>query len=193
MKSKNRYNYDDDDEYEEEERRHKSKKKKKKKKHIFLKILIVLLLIIAILAGVVVGGTIFIGLDKYNKIDYQEIDKNEIEINENVTTTGYINIALFGVDARDQEDSYKDSLSDVIMIVSINQDTKKVKIASVYRDTYLQNTKTKSFDKITHAYMSGGPKESLSTLNTNLDLDLTDYVAINFNVVVDIVNAVRWS
>ena len=38
--------------------------------------------------------------------------------------------------------------------------------------------------------MLGGPKLSLSTINTNLDLDITDYVAINFSVVVDLIDAV---
>ncbi len=76
------------------------------------------------------------------------------------------------------------------MIVSINQETKKVKIASIYRDTYLQDTKTKKFDKITHAFMQGGAERSINNINTNLDLDITDYVAINFNVVVDVVDAV---
>ena len=74
------------------------------------------------------------------------------------------------------------------MIVSINQDTKKVKIASVYRDSYLKIGK--SFDKITHAYAKGGAAQSLSAINTNLDLDIKEYLAVNFDVVIDVVNAV---
>ena len=167
---------------EEEERPKKSKKanKKKKKKHIFLKIVLVLITIIVICAGVLVGYT----WSKMTKINYDNIDKNEIEINEEAT--GYRNILLLGVDSR--ANSYENALSDSIMVVSINQDTKKVKIASVYRDSYLKiGTK---YDKVTHAYASGGPKLSLSTINTNLDLALTEYVSLNFNVVVDVVNAV---
>lgn len=163
-------------------KRSNKKTKKKKKKHIFLRIVLVLLAIIAILAGVIVGY----GYSKLIKIDYDTIDKNEIEVNEGINTTGYRNIALFGVDSR--SNSYENTLSDVIMIVSINQDTKKVKIASVYRDSYLKIGK--SFDKITHAYSKGGPTLSLSALNTNLDLDLTEYVTVNFNVVVDVIDAV---
>ena len=166
------------------------KPKKKKKKHIFLKIFIVMLMLLAMCFGIVAGYG-------YNMLEYQidhdtTIDKNEIEINEGVSTKakGVKNIVLYGVDARNQKNSYEGSLSDVIMIVSINQDTKKVKIASVYRDTYLQNTKTKTFDKITHMFRNG-PSLSMSTLNTNLDLDITEYVAINFNVVVDVVDAVN--
>lgn len=182
MSSGKRFRYDED-EIEEE----KPRKKKKKKRHIFLKIFVTLLMIIAILAGAVVG----FAYSMLEQIDYDnQVDKNQIEVNEGVETAkGVMNILLFGVDSRDQGNSYDGSLSDVIMVVSINHDTKKVKIASIYRDTYLERTDTKRFDKITHAFMKG-PQTSINTINKNLDLDIKDYVAINFNVVVDVVDAV---
>ena len=99
----------------------------------------------------------------------------------------YRNIALFGLDSR--TNSLDDSRSDCIMIVSINQETKEVKLISVYRDTYLQLT-NRSLDKITHAYAYGGAKLALSTLNTNLDLDIKEYVTVNFETVKTVVDAV---
>lgn len=124
--------------------------------------------------------------NKFSQIDYDDIDKSLIEVNEGVQTTGYRNILLLGVDSR--ENDYSNALSDSIMVVSINQDNKKVKIASIYRDSYLKVRN--SLDKLTHAYSYGGATLSLSTINTNLDLDVTEYVAVNFNVVVDVVDAV---
>ena len=171
------------EELKNEEIKTHSRKKKKKKKHIFLKIVLILLAIIAIVAGIIVGY----GYSKLSMLNYDEIDKNEIEVNEGVeTATGYRNILLLGVDSR--QNDYSNALSDSIMVVSLNQDEKKVKIASLYRESYLKIGT--SLDKLTHAYAKGGAKLSLSTINTNLDLDLTEYVAINFNVVVDVVNAV---
>ncbi len=173
----------DEEEVYKTGKRTKKTNKKKKKKHIILKIFIVLITIIVILAGAIAGYIYSL----MSRIDHDNIDKNEIEINEGVeTATGYRNILLLGVDSR--QNDYSGALSDSIMIVSINQDTKKVKIASVYRDSYLKIGN--SFDKITHAFAKGGAKLSLSSINTNLDLDLTEYVAINFQVVVDIVDAV---
>ena len=170
----------EDYEYEEPK---KVKKGKKKKKRIFLKIVLVLLAIIIILAGIAAGFV----WSKLSLVDYDDIDENQIEVNQGVEkATGYRNIYLFGVDSR--KNSYENTLSDVIMIVSINQDTKKVRIASVYRDSYLRINK--KFDKITHAYMQGGPTLSMSSLNTNLDLDIKEFVAVNFNVVADVVDAV---
>ncbi len=182
MKSKD---YDEEDipkslRHDKEEN---GKKKKKKKKHLFLKIVLVLIIIIVILAGVLIGYA----YSKIQMIDYDDINENEIVVNQGLeTATGYRNIVLYGVDSRDN--GYEHALSDTIMIVSINQDTKKVKIASVYRDTYLKVGN--SYDKITHAYAKGGPTLSLSSLNTNLDLDLKEFVTVNFNVVVDVINEI---
>lgn len=176
--------YEEDDEYQDISRGKKSKKKKSKVARFFKKVLIIVLILLVIGLGVVLGYA----YNMYNKIDHTNINKDDIEVNEGVESKGYINLMLYGVDARNQK--YESGLSDVIMIVSINQDTHKVKIASVYRDTYLQDTKTKTFDKITHAFLNGGPAKSMSIINTNLDLDIKEYVAVNFDVVVDVVDAV---
>ncbi len=182
MENKRAKTYEDDEEYTPR-RAKKSNKKKKKKKHIILKVFLILIAIIVILAGMAMGYIYSLT----SKIKHDDIDKNEIEINEGVeTATGFRNILLLGVDSRAND--YSNALSDSIMIVSIDQGTKKVRIASVYRDCYLKVGN--SLDKITHAYAKGGAKLSLSSINTNLDLDLTEYVALNFNVVVDVVNAV---
>ena len=160
------------------------KKHKKQKKHIFLKIVLILLAIIVILIGVLLGY----GYSKISQIKQDtDFDVNEVEVNEGVEVAkGYRNILLLGVDSRENE--YTNTLSDSIMIISINQDTNKVRIASVYRDCYLKVGK--KFGKITHAFAYGGAASSLSAINTNLDLDIKEYVAINFDVVIDVVNAV---
>lgn len=161
------------------------KSSNKKSKHTFLKILIIIVAILAIIGGIAVG---FIS-NKLSRINYKEDEKEnfEVEINEGINSNGYTNLVLFGVDSRDN--NYNNTRSDCIIIVSINEKTKKVKLASVYRDSYLKFPK-RSFDKVTHAFADGGPALSISTLNTNLDLDISKYVAINFEVVVDAVDEV---
>ena len=79
--------------------------------------------------------------------------------------------------------------SDCIILATIDEKTKEVKLTSVYRDTYLELT-GKNLDKVTHAYAYGGAALSMSTLNTNLDLNIKEFVTVNFDSVVDIVNAV---
>ena len=108
-------------------------------------------------------------------------------VEENETMQGYRNIALFGVDARD-DDLKKGNRSDTIMIASINQDTDEVKLVSVYRDTYL-NLSNDTYNKCNAAYAAGGPEQAILMLNTNLDLNITEYISINFNGLIELVDA----
>lgn len=127
---------------------------------------------------------------KLDKINYVTLPKEDILINEDVADdlTEYRNIALLGIDAR--EDTFDvGNRSDCIMIISINNKTNEVKIASVYRDTYL-DINNRGLDKVNHAYSFGGPALALSTLNKNLDLDITEFVAINFDTVREAVDSV---
>lgn len=60
--------------------------------------------------------------------------------------------------------------SDSIIVVSINNSTKDVKLLSIYRDTYVSiNGK---YSKINAAYSWGGPELAISTINRNLDLNI---------------------
>lgn len=151
----------------------------------FLKFLGIFLLIIII--ACVATAVVFVKT-KLNKINYENVTANEIEINDGVEEVlkGYTNIALLGLDAQDA--TFTNSRSDCIMIISINNDTKEVKIASVYRDTYL-NIDGHGLDKVTHAYAFGKAPLALSAINKNLDLDITEYVTIDFDSVINIVDA----
>ena len=151
----------------------------------FLKFLGIFLLIIII--ACVATAVVFVKT-KLNKINYENVTANEIEINDGVEEVlkGYTNIALLGLDTQDA--TFTNSRSDCIMIISINNDTKEVKIASVYRDTYL-NIDGHGLDKVTHAYAFGKAPLALSVINKNLDLDITEYVTIDFDSVINIVDA----
>lgn len=92
---------------------------------------------------------------------------------------GYINIALFGLDAETESQLYKSSHSDSIMIASINLDTGDIKLVSIYRDTYL-NLGTDYYWKCNGAYFSGGAEQAIKMLNMNLDMDITDFVAVGY-------------
>lgn len=152
----------------------------------FFKFLLIFLLIIIIACVATVA--IFLK-SKLNKINFENVTANDIEINQGVeeVLTGYTNIALLGLDAQDA--TFTNSRSDCIMIISINNDTKEVKIASVYRDTYL-DIEGYGLDKVTHAYAYGKAPLALSAINKNLDLDITKYVTIDFNSVINIVDAI---
>lgn len=154
-----------------------------------LKGILIFVLILILIACILIGVGYYYLKSKIDKIEYVEVTPEEIEVNEGVTEqlTGYRNIALLGIDSR-QDDYGTGNRSDCIIIASINNDTKEVKLVSVYRDSYLKIKG--SLDKVTHAYSYGGAALTLSTLNTNLDLDITEFVTVNFNAVVDLVDSV---
>lgn len=122
-----------------------------------------------------------------------EIKEEEIVINDTVkeaeetTMKGYRNIALFGVDSRANQLT-KNTRSDTIMIASINQDTGDIKLVSVYRDTYM-NLGNDSYNKCNAAYAKGGPEQAINMLNMNLDMNISDFVTIGFEGLIDVVNA----
>lgn len=122
-----------------------------------------------------------------------EVDKANIVINEDVDVTtqtllkGYRNIAFFGVDTRDGS-LEGNTRSDSIIIVSINQETKEVKLVSVYRDTCLQ-VPGYSYTKANHAYAYGGAELAMSMLNTNFDLDITEFATVDFGVLAQVIDA----
>ena len=122
-------------------------------------------------------------------MNQETINLNEVSIDDAVADelSDYRNIALFGIDSR--EDDYgRGNRSDCIIIASVNKKTNEVKLVSVYRDTYLLLT-GRSLDKVTHAYSYGGAELAVSTLNANLDLNIEEYVTVNFDAVVDAVDA----
>ena len=161
-----------------------SKPRKKRRKVLFILEIIVLLLFIG---GLYVYGQISAKLDK---IDIQETDLQEQDIVTNDQApqmTGYTTYALFGLDHRSKNEKLNTENSDTIIIASINNDTKAVKLVSVYRDTLL-NVKDDTYPKANAAYALGGPAQAVNMLNTNLDLNITDYVSIDFDALVTVID-----
>lgn len=119
---------------------------------------------------------------KYDKVQVLEIDREELAINEgaNEVQKGYTNIAIFGLDARDTSLG-AGNRSDTIMVASINNDTKEVRIVSIYRDTLLEIEDGDGITaKVNAAYAYGGPELAIKTLNANLDLEITEFITVNW-------------
>lgn len=163
--------------------RNTRRRKKKKNKVILFAVEIIVL--VALLIGLLVYS-------KLNKVESGtgNIDKDEVNIELDSQTAealeGFTNIALFGLDNR-QTGNYDGGNSDTIMIASIDNDTKQVKLISVYRDTFL-NVKDDTYAKINSAYAYGGPKNAIAALNKNLNLDIVNYVAVDFGAVVEAID-----
>lgn len=109
------------------------------------------------------------------------LNKDNLGISDDIYNsfgdTDVINVAVFGLDTRN-ENSFK-GRSDSIIIVSINPVEKTVKLTSILRDSYVAIEGYKN-QKITHAYAFGGAELAIQTLNRNFHLNIQDYATINF-------------
>ena len=164
--------------------------KSKTKKILFAVEIIVLLLFIG---GLYVYGQLNSKLDKINQ---PVLDDSKIKVNQEVqdsidsqesTLTGYTTYALFGIDHRDKNTALDGENSDTIIIASVNNDTKDVKLVSVYRDTLL-NLGNDTYSKANAAYAYGEAEQAITMLNTNLDLNISEYATVNFNALTTIID-----
>ena len=118
-----------------------------------------------------------------NQVVQEEEEPEEVEEEPEVNQETF---AIFGVDSR-ENNLGKGTRSDSLMVVNVDNTNKKVYIASVYRDCYVQ-IEGHGLDKITHAHSFGGPELAMDTLNTNFDLDIQKYITVNFMNVAELVD-----
>ncbi|MEG0805484.1 MAG: LCP family protein [Lachnospiraceae bacterium] len=162
-----------------------SKKQKRKRKLIIFAVEVVVLLVLL--------GVLWVAakLSKIERDDLSDakIAKNPVSEETKKVLEKYTTIALFGLDNR-SNGSYEGGNSDTIMVASINNETKEVKLVSVFRDTYL-NVGDGAYSKINSAYSRGGAEQMIGALNVNLDLDIEEYVAVDWYALVKAINLLK--
>ena len=159
----------------------KVRRKKKQRRRRRAIVLVVEVIMLLLLSGVAYA------MMKYDKFQTVNIDKKDLQVNEGIEEKeGYTTIGLFGGDSRDGQ-LEEGTHADTIIIASINNKTKEIRLASVYRDTLLQQ-KDSTLNKANHAYFNGGPGEAINMLNKNLDLDIQNYATVDFKALVDTID-----
>lgn len=157
-------------------------RRNKKRRHPIRRFLLCLLLIVALCVGV-----IFVYLVKsLNTIENHPLSDVTLCGEQDANIKNYTNIALFGVDSR-ANDLRKNTRSDSIIVASINNKTHDVKLVSIYRDTYVK-IHDHGCTKINHAYAYGGPDLAVNTLNKNFDLNIKDFVTVNFSALTNVID-----
>lgn len=173
------------------------------------KVLISLLVIILIFAGVVWGG-VYYYLSKMPREEVTEIvvtgedqailDENSIPTStnslgsdldvlerlarENDNYKNVTNILLLGIDSEDGV-----GRSDAMMIFTVDKNNAKIKLTSIIRDSYVYIAGY-GMDKINHAYAFGGSSLALRAVNTNFDMNIQDFVTVNFGDIIEIVDTI---
>ena len=163
---------------------------------IIKRILIALLSLMLIVGCSGIIATNYMMDSMLEQIDQQEEIKQEEaeiapEVIEQVKQRNVINIALFGADNSKGIESTSEERSDVMKIVSLDYDHKKIKITSLERDVvvYIPG-EHQEYGHFNWAYWFGGPELAVKTINYNLDLDITQYVTLNFRSVIELIDLI---
>lgn len=152
-------------------------------------------LAILVLLGTALFGIAYV-MSKLDKVDHQELDMAKVGVNDTVLAaeakgeTGIQLIALVGMDSRDGSLEAGNN-SDTMIIACIDHDAKSIRLVSVYRDTWL-NVFTRDgenkYSKCNAAYALGGPEQLLTMFNKNFDLNITEYAAVNFQILAETID-----
>lgn len=150
------------------------------------KIIIIISFFILGIISFFVGMGISVFKSMINKVERTNIDNSNLGINGDLDNqyNDIKNIALFGVDSTENS-----GRSDSIMILTINNKDNKLKITSLMRDSYV-SIDGHGKDKLNHAYAFGGPELAVRTINENFDLNISDFITVNFSSLPKVIDAV---
>ncbi len=143
-------------------------------------ITLISLLLIILIAGF---GYVY---NKLNSIYVKDDVKSDIKKSQEKEVDGITNILLVGTDGKNVE---KLNRSDSVMIVTIDNNKKDIKITSFARDTYV-DIPGHSTEKLTHAYAYGGIDLLKQVFKVNFNIDVDKYIAVNFVSFMDIMDEI---
>ena len=155
------------------------------------KFLAILLLIIIIVSACLVVP-VYLQVDSIlDNVEVQNIalSDEDLCINSGVRQNNLhrevTNIAIFGIDSRPNQDVGR---SDCIMVLSLNENSSTINLVSLLRDTYV-DIPGEDYNKLNAAYAFGGPELAIKTINANLDLDIQQFVTVDFNALIGVIDA----
>ena len=149
--------------------------------------------LLVIVLVLVIGGGIFAANHFYSKVKTtDQLTQDEVSVNSEIAhkekEANIVNIAILGID---QDGDGSNGRSDAIKMISLDMNNKKVKMTSFQRDTLIYIPEPENdFDKLNHAYWYGKAPLTIKTLNYNFDLDITRYVAFNFDAIEHIIDTI---
>lgn len=153
------------------------------------KITKILLVTLSVILIVALGGFGFIysNLNKmYVKDESINSQEKEDDTVQGTEVEGITNILLVGTDGTNVE---KSNRSDSVMLVTIDNKNKDIKISSIARDTYV-DIPGHSTEKLTHAYAYGGIDLLKQVFEVNFDIKVDKYIAVNFVSFMDIMDEI---
>ena len=100
-----------------------------------------------------------------------------VEDGELLQDSKVLNVMLFGEDNHDADENGR---SDTMIMMSIDNRHKKLKLTSFQRDTYVY-IPGHDYDKINSSYTLGGAKLSIQTIEANFGIKVDRYAVVDFD------------
>lgn len=162
----------------------KKKRKKKKKKNVFLKVFLRIFFSLLIIFLLLFGIYSCVSLSLISKINYRET--GERNRTPGAMSEKYVDsVLVIGTDGRTLDDRGR---SDSMILVSLNRKTNQIIMTSFMRDSYV-DIPGHGWDKLNAAYSYGGPEMLMDTIESNFDVQIDNYVSVNFSSFAAIIDA----
>lgn len=119
-------------------------------------------------------------------------NRNKSELREEAVQPLKDNVSILFVgidDSEERDQGTSNSRSDALMLATLNNKSKTVKLVSIPRDSLVYIPELGYEDKITHAHANGGTRVSIETVEELLEIPVDYYVRMNFDAFVDVVDA----
>ncbi|MGM9951549.1 MAG: LCP family protein [Lysinibacillus sp.] len=170
----------------------KKKKKGSSKLGLFLKI--TLILATSALICVTTYG-VYLTKKAENAVNsaYEEVENRKLSNKREAKVEPIkdnVSLLFIGVDDSETRSQGADvSRSDALMLATLNNKTKTIKLVSIPRDSYVEIPYAGYKDKINHAHALGGTLATIETVEELFDIPVDYYVRMNFEAFIDVVDA----
>lgn len=119
-------------------------------------------------------------------VPFEEYEVHAVKpVEKKVEKKAIQNIALLGID---KDYVGEGSRSDAMKIISFDYEQKTLRFSSLQRDNLVYLPMKERYEKLNHAYWRNGVQGSLSAINYNFDLDITQYVLFHYDDMEEIID-----
>lgn len=164
-------------------------KKKTRRKRIFWFVLFPILLLGS--AGASYAAFLVKKAESTVNKSFEDVGKSELREAKVDPKLDNVSILFIGVDDSENRKYGESSRSDALMLATLNEKEKSVKLVSIPRDSYVYIDEVGYKTKINHAHAYGGPKATIKTVEELLDIPVDYYVRLDFYAFMEVVDALE--
>ncbi|QPC47526.1 LCP family protein [Mangrovibacillus cuniculi] len=169
----------------------KKLRSKRKKRRLFWFLVFPLLLVLG--AGGAYAGKLYFDAKGALEGTFQPIDRNGSDQRDKTVEIkkDHFSVLIIGVDDSEKREFGSNSRSDALMLATVNQEDKSVKLTSIPRDSYVYIPEVGYETRINAAHAHGGPKATIETVEELLDVPVDYYVSLNFHAFIEVIDALN--